>query len=107
MNLTGEKFYSKAATRRRMNNITRARYEQLVESGMLEKPVKLTPSARAVHTESQIVLALEKIYQDSCAGYLQRQRENEQKGYKPMKPISQKIKNGILLHQQLGGVTRC
>lgn len=84
-----ETLLSKAKTRARLE-IGRARYEQLVAGGILEKPFELTSGGRPVHSESQILRCERALRDLAVRDYLERQRQFS-KEHKPMKPLSEKL----------------
>lgn len=54
-------FYSKAATRKRLE-VGRTRYKHLIASSILAKPIEIVLGARPVHTEDQIQAAENNLY---------------------------------------------
>lgn len=84
MNKPVEKLYSKAAARRRLG-ISRARYEQFIESGILPAPFAIVEGSRPIHTESQIARAESNLYERALSNL-----RNRTPGARPVKPISEK-----------------
>lgn len=87
MATTGKQFYSKAETRTRLR-VGRTRYEYLIAAKILAKPISLVPGARAVHTEAQLHICEQKIYQQSC-------RDLQPESARKMKPLSAKLLSEI------------
>ncbi len=84
--MLNETIYTKRAAIKRLR-VTRSRYEQLLESEILAKPITLVPGAHPIHTESQIVAAENNLTRRAMDEYRQMERTRAQKGYKPIKPI--------------------
>lgn len=81
MTSTTEKLFSKSATRRALK-ISRARYEQFIESGILPEAFEIVPGSRPVHTETQIRLAEANLYARAIENI-----RPKTPGAKPIKPV--------------------
>lgn len=82
-----EKIYTKNKARIELG-LTRGKYDQFIESGILLKPIALVEGVRPVHTESQIRLArrnLERLALAEAREIEKRNRENALAPYKPTK----------------------
>lgn len=85
--MTGERLYSKAKTMERLE-IGRHRYEQIIKSKLLPKPIVLAPGGRPVHTESQIHFYEQNIYRQAL-------KDSQPASGQRMKPISDKLLSEI------------
>lgn len=57
-----ERFYKRKEVRDRLN-LSKRKYQQVIDSGILEKPIRLTENSHPLHTESQIVAAEQRIFE--------------------------------------------
>ena len=80
-----EELFSKEATRKILK-ISRARYQQFIDSGILPKPFEITPGSRPVHSETQIKIAEKNLYERAVASL-----RKTTPGTKPIKPLNPKI----------------
>lgn len=85
-NIRPAQIYTKQAAIKRLG-VSRARYEQLIESGILPKPVALIPGARPIHTERQIQTAERNLEEMMMRDFYAARERDRAKGYKPTKPI--------------------
>lgn len=86
-----EKIYSKTAARLRLG-ISRVRYQQLIEAGILGEPFVLVENSRPVHTETQLRRCEVNLIAISSKEHLRRARNP-----KAIKPLSDKILQEICL----------
>lgn len=81
-----EIIYSKEKARKRLG-VSRGRYEQFIESGILPKPFVIVNGSRPIHTETQIQIAESNLYQKAVENSRPRTPD-----VKPIKPISENLK---------------
>lgn len=89
--MLNETIYTKRAAIKRLG-VTRARYEQLLQAGILPKPIVLVPGSRPIHTESQIVTAEANLARRAMERFHELAKKRAEKGYKPIKPIKLNLK---------------
>ena len=85
--MRGEKLFKRSEVRKRLN-VSRYGYEQLIDEGILAKPIRLSdnPNAHPRHTESQLLSAEKKLYEKANPRPKQR-RQNRGLSEKQMKEL--------------------
>jgi hypothetical protein len=71
--------------------ISRARYEQFIESGILPKPFEIAPGSRLYHSPAHLDAVERNLYERAIAS-----TRNRTPRTKPTKPFSEETKAQIL-----------
>lgn len=81
-----QKLYTKKESLKRLG-ISGTHYRQLIEAGILPRPVALVEGARPVHIEAHFTLCERNLHQKMMLEHKEIEERNWRNGNKPTKPI--------------------